>query len=193
MRAWGWTILILYAFWFLYMIVFIAQHRRVRRDRKENEVSRQDDFRDRRSMLGLALEGVAFAIIWSFWRSEPPTLAEAIAGFVLAGASVLVGGLAVRELGMHWRVKAVVTADHELVQTGPYSVVRHPIYASLLGMLLATGLIVTRLPALGVALVFYIAGTEVRIRAEDGLLLRRFGPAFEAYRARAKAYLPYIR
>jgi protein-S-isoprenylcysteine O-methyltransferase Ste14 len=193
MRAWGWTILVLYAFWFLYGLIFVAQYRRVQREGKESRESRARDLRDGRSMVGLVLEGVSFAIIWSFWRSQPPSLAESLAAFVLAGGSVLLGGLALRELGLHWRIHAVVTENHELIHTGPYSVVRHPIYSSLLGMLLATGLLVTSLPALAAAIAVYIVGTEIRIYAEEGLLRRRFGAEFEAYRARVKAYIPYIR
>ena len=193
MRAWGWTILLLYGFWFLYVLVFILQHRKVRKERVETEDQRKRDYRDPRSMWGLALEGVAFAVIWSFMRRQPPTVYEAIAGFVVAGFSVLLGGAAIRELGSHWRVKAVVTADHELIQTGPYAVVRHPIYTSLLGMLLATGLIVTQLTALAVAVIIYVIGTEIRVHAEETLLRRRFGPAFEVYRSRVKAYIPYVR
>ncbi|MCX6622227.1 MAG: hypothetical protein NTY38_14390, partial [Acidobacteria bacterium] len=139
MQVWGWTIIILYGFWFLYVLVFIAQHRKVRRERSETAESRKKDYRDPRSMWGLLLEGVAFAIVWSFMRREPPVLAEALSAFVLAGVSVLAGGAAVSELGRQWRVKAVVTEDHVLIRTGPYAVVRHPIYTSLLGMLLATG------------------------------------------------------
>jgi protein-S-isoprenylcysteine O-methyltransferase Ste14 len=39
----------------------------------------------------------------------------------------------------HRTDEAALSEDHELVQTGPYRWIRHPIYASILGMLLATG------------------------------------------------------
>ena len=185
--------MIVYGFWFLYVLVFIAQYRKVRRERLESAETRKHDYRDPRSMWGLLLEGVAFALVWSFMRRQPPTLGEALAAFVLAGVSVLVGGAAVRELGLHLRIKAVVTTDHDLIRTGPYAVVRHPIYTSLLGMLLATGLIVTQLWALLLAVAIYVAGTEIRIHIEEGLLQKRFGAEFEEYRSKVKAYIPYIR
>jgi protein-S-isoprenylcysteine O-methyltransferase Ste14 len=44
-----------------------------------------------------------------------------------------------------------------------------------------------------VSLAIYIAGTEIRVRTEDGLLLSRFHDEFLAYRRRVPAYIPFIR
>jgi protein-S-isoprenylcysteine O-methyltransferase Ste14 len=54
------------------------------------------------------------------------------------------------------------------------------------------GLIVTPLPLLALALVFFMAGTEFRVRIEDALLASRFGSAFEDYRRRVAAYIPFV-
>jgi len=43
------------------------------------------------------------------------------------------------------------------------------------------------------AVIFLLAGTEIRIRAEDRLLAERFQDAFAAYRSRVRAYIPFIR
>ena len=112
---------------------------------------------------------------------------------ILGPASVAVALAAVRHLGKHWRLDAALTKDHELVQTGPYRWVRHPIYASMLGMLLATGFAWTWWPLLLAALALFLAGTEIRVRAEDALLEARFQESFTAYRSRVPAYLPFIR
>ncbi|HXR38770.1 MAG TPA: hypothetical protein VN776_06740 [Terracidiphilus sp.] len=42
-------------------------------------------------------------------------------------------------------------------------------------------------------MIAFLAGTEVRIRAEERLLATRFGASFSAYRARTSAYIPFIR
>jgi protein-S-isoprenylcysteine O-methyltransferase Ste14 len=72
-------------------------------------------------------------------------------------------------------------------------VVRHPIFASLLGLLLATGLTITQWPALLASLAIFLVGTEIRVRAEEALLGARFGAEFEAYRKRTAAYIPFVR
>jgi len=71
--------------------------------------------------------------------------------------------------------------------------VRHPVYASMLGMLLATGFAWSSWPQLLAALVIFLVGTEIRVRAEDGLLAGRFGESFTAYRSRVRAYIPFLR
>jgi protein-S-isoprenylcysteine O-methyltransferase Ste14 len=43
------------------------------------------------------------------------------------------------------------------------------------------------------SIALYIAGTEIRIHAEEGLLRARFGEKFEAYRRSVPAYLPFLR
>jgi protein-S-isoprenylcysteine O-methyltransferase Ste14 len=112
---------------------------------------------------------------------------------ILGPASVALAWISLRHLGKQWRFQAALSQDHELVQTGPYRVVRHPIYASMLGMLLATGLAWTWWPMFLAGLAFFFAGTEIRVRAEDGLLAGRFQASFAAYRSRVPAYLPFIR
>jgi protein-S-isoprenylcysteine O-methyltransferase Ste14 len=63
----------------------------------------------------------------------------------------------------------------------------------MLGMLLATGAAWTWWPMWVAAVIFLLAGTEIRIRAEDRLLAERFQDAFAAYRSRVRAYIPFIR
>jgi protein-S-isoprenylcysteine O-methyltransferase Ste14 len=112
---------------------------------------------------------------------------------VLGPASVTLAWSAVRHLGKQWRIQAALSEDHELVQTGPYRWVRHPIYASMLGMLLATGFAWSWWPLLLVALAIFLVGTEIRVHAEERLLADRFGESFADYRSRVRAYVPLLR
>ena len=63
--------------------------------------------------------------------------------------------------------EAALSADHDLIQTGPYAWIRHPIYASMLGMLLSAAAARTWWPMFLAGLAFLIAGTEIRVRAEE--------------------------
>lgn len=143
---------------------------------------------------GLALESAGILCAWLWLPNTPvPAPARIVASMVLAPAGTIFGWLAARHLGKQLRVLAGLYADHELVRTGPYAIVRHPVYASLFLMLLATGLLFARWPLLVAGIVLYIAGTEIRIHAEEGLLRARFGAQFEEYRRSVPAYLPYLR
>jgi protein-S-isoprenylcysteine O-methyltransferase Ste14 len=149
---------------------------------------------DRRARWGIAIEAIGFALVWQmgWWIHDPA------AWRVVGGAAFLTAGAALTwtsrfALGRQWRFDAGLNADHALVQSGAYRLVRHPIYASMLCMLLGTALLRTPAVLIVVALVFFIAGTQIRIRIEDGLLAARFGPAFEEYRRRVPAYIPFTR
>ena len=149
---------------------------------------------DRRARWGIMLEGVAYALLWQgkFWERPPAAwrLATSLAFFLLAA---VLSWSATPALGRHWRVEAALSADHELVTTGPYGVVRHPIYASMLGVLLATGFMITPWWLFAPSLLVFIVGTEIRVRIEDRLLESRFAERFREYQRRVSAYIPGIR
>ena len=147
------------------------------------------------SILGMALQTVSYPLVWStryFWRHELETWRVLAAGALGALALLLIWS-ALPALGNEWRLQAGVYEDHRLIQSGAYGVVRHPIYASMIALLLATGFLLAPLTVCATALALMIAGTEIRIHAEERLLMERFGQQFAAYRARVPAYLPFLR
>jgi len=106
---------------------------------------------------------------------------------------VVLAWSAARELGKQWRFEAALSADHELIRVGPYRFIRHPIYTSMFGMLMATGAAYTWWPMWIAGTMFFVIGTEIRVRAEDRLLADRFQQKFKSYREQVHAYIPFIR
>lgn len=176
----------LLAMWVLWLYPFLRK--RFTGPKRESEVMAHS------GDLGLALEsaGIFCAFFW-IPNTPVPGAERIIASMILAPVAAVFGWLSVRHLGKQLRILAGLYADHELIRTGPYAVVRHPVYASLFLMMLATGLLFARWPMLLLGIVLYIAGTEIRIHAEEGLLRARFGEQFEAYRRSVPAYLPFLR
>ena len=148
-----------------------------------------------RTFAGLFLETIAFFLAFSFSLSisTPPAWPRIVAAMLLCPIAPVMGWTAIKHLGRQFRINAGLYEDHELVHTGPYAVVRHPIYSSLLTMLLATILLFTRWPWSLVSVALFIAGTEIRVHIEDGLLASRFGARFEEYKSSVPAYIPYLR
>ncbi|MET0555534.1 MAG: isoprenylcysteine carboxylmethyltransferase family protein [Vicinamibacteria bacterium] len=150
--------------------------------------------RDRSARWGLLLQGLGYFVVWlGLSRELAPSAARVAGAIALFALAAALSWTAVRALGRHWRVEAGLDADHELVRSGPYRAVRHPIYTSMLCMLVATGLLVATWPMLAAAVVLSVAGTEIRVRVEDALLASRFGEAFAEYRRTVPAYVPYVR
>jgi protein-S-isoprenylcysteine O-methyltransferase Ste14 len=170
--------------WF-YPFLFLAPHRQQRPSITVPGPTR----------FGLALESLAIFLAFIVHRSadDPPALAAQVLAIALGVASGVMAWHAVRHLGRQFRIQAGLYHDHQLVRTGPYAIVRHPIYTSLLGMLLCSMLILTPWQWAPVPLALFIAGTEIRVRTEDALLASRFGDEFHAYRRAVAAYIPYLR
>jgi len=157
--------------------------------------------RDLASWLGMALQGAGFAIVWganrqhdTFWpgMGVGGMTALAFATVTLAFGSAMLGLLAVRELGKQWSLTARVLDAHELVQSGPFAQVRHPIYSALLGLLLATGLALSTAWLTALAALIYLAGTHWRAAREEALLRAHFGSAYEDYARRVPRLLPRL-
>ncbi len=145
--------------------------------------------------VGLFLETAAFFLAFSFHLPSPPDpgIPRTVLAMLLLPLATAIPWSAVKHLGRQFRITAGLYHDHELVRTGVYSLVRHPIYASLMGMLVANILLLTRWPWSLIAFAVYIAGTEIRVRTEDGLLHSRFGAQFAEYRRTVPAYIPWVR
>ena len=110
-------------------------------------------------------------------------MAGAVAAFGVADAVCLASVLS---LGRQWRIDASLNGDHELVRSRIYGVLRHPIYCSMGFAFLGTGLILTPPLLLAAAALAFVVCTDIRVRIEDTLLSRCFGPAFAAIEPRCR-------
>lgn len=180
--------------WFAFVAVFLVFFRK-------KLPSAPDRKRERASILGIALQAISYAIIWSVRRSPfTPILslgklfevASAIITMVLAIGSVWFISAAVRTLGKQWSLAARVLEGHNLITTGPYNVVRNPIYTGMFGMLLATGLAISHWVGLLIAVIVFAVGTLVRVRSEEKLLREAFGEEFVAYAGKVPAVVPFF-
>ena len=175
---------ILLAGWLLWMIPFALIKR------STNPAKRID----RRARWGVVICAVAYAILWQgkFWLRQPHSW-QIILAIIFFAIGILLSWTSTRALGRQWRIDAGLSSDHELIMAGPYRFVRHPIYTSMLCVLLATGFVVTQLPLFLLALVVFLIGTEIRVRIEDKLLASQFGEKFQQYQRSVPAYIPFIK
>jgi protein-S-isoprenylcysteine O-methyltransferase Ste14 len=154
---------------------------------------------DRSSVIAILVEAFAFAIAWMIarkpftpflpvdWHAQYIVAAITV---VLVLASLIFVAAAVRTLGKQWSLQARVLEHHELIRRGPYRIVRHPIYTSMFGMLVAAGLAYGHWLGLLIASLVYCFGAIIRIRSEEKLLREQFGSAYEEYAREVPAFLP---
>jgi protein-S-isoprenylcysteine O-methyltransferase Ste14 len=112
------------------------------------------------------------------------------------GVIVLATGLAFsiwarRYLGRNWSGIVTVKENHELIRTGPYRWVRHPIYSGLLVGFAGTAITVGEWRGI-VATVLTAYAFLLKIRLEERLMIETFGDAYRRYRSEVKALIPFI-
>jgi len=117
---------------------------------------------------------------WQFW----------------AGVAITLGGLAFavwarRHIGRNWSATVTLKQDHELVTSGPYALVRHPIYTGLLFGFLGSAIALGQWRGLLAAAIVYVALLR-KYKLEERWMCERFGIAYDAYRARVKALVPFL-
>ena len=108
----------------------------------------------------------------------------------IAGASVVFKSRAV--LGPAWSLVPKADQEKGLVTTGPYRLVRHPIYLGLVLLAAGEALAFSSLPAFAMVLFGIIPTFAWRARAEEKLLSRIFGERYGAYQKRTKMIIPHL-
>jgi protein-S-isoprenylcysteine O-methyltransferase Ste14 len=95
-------------------------------------------------------------------------------------------------LGRLWSSSVTKKADHHIVDTGPYAIVRHPIYTGIIAALYATAILKGHAIAiLGVLLMTF--GFWLKARLEERFLREQLGAeAYDAYRRRVPMLVPFV-
>ena len=151
------------------------------------------------SRVLVALVGLCWFVLFGHGFGHPPLSSRFIPMTPVAvygGLALTVVGLAFAVwarfyIGRNWSPQIEVKQDHQLIQTGPYGIVRHPIYS---GFMLATlGTAIAFGEWSGVLSVAMIVGAwGYKARLEEGAMIEQFGPVYELYRARVKGLVPFV-
>ena len=96
-----------------------------------------------------------------------------------------------KTLAGNWSSDVVIKEDHELIERGPYAYVRHPIYSGLLLMVLGAAIISGLVGAFVMLAILFFA-FWFKASQEEQLLTKHFPDAYPNYKARVKAFIPFI-
>jgi protein-S-isoprenylcysteine O-methyltransferase Ste14 len=131
------------------------------------------------------VQGVLAEPIW------PPNIATEIVGFIVMLAGLGFSVWARRHIGANWSATVTVKEGHELVRTGPYAIVRHPIYTGLLAAFFGMAIIVDAWKVeIGLPLIAFAFIRKLRI--EEGYMAAQFGSAYDDYKRHVRALIPGV-
>jgi protein-S-isoprenylcysteine O-methyltransferase Ste14 len=118
--------------------------------------------------------------LWPFW----------------VGVAITVSGLifavwAREHLGRNWSRSVTIKQDHELITTGPYAVLRHPIYTGILAGFLGLAIALSEVRGF-VAFAIMFLVFWVKLSMEEQWMRSQFGETYARYVHRTAALVPYL-
>jgi protein-S-isoprenylcysteine O-methyltransferase Ste14 len=175
-----WHVLIELA-WAIFLIYWIIGAFKTRPTRhKESSISR---------ITILLVEIAGYMLIFDsaldggFWGKAvlPRTALLAIAGVAMTWLGIALAIWARYHLAGYWSARIAIKQDHQLIRTGPYRRLRHPIYSGLILATVGSALVIDHWRCvLGVCLV--VAGYAIKARKEEAMLGEKFEDAFREHR-----------
>jgi protein-S-isoprenylcysteine O-methyltransferase Ste14 len=169
----------------------------------ERRAKRSRVVSDRRSpsdIAGLAAALLGLAIVPGFYvatgipkTADYPASACAIAlGSIVFATALWVFRRSHKELGRNWSITLEIRERHKLVCTGPYAVIRHPMYTSFMLMGLGQAFLLSNWVAGAAGLIGFAVLFFLRVNKEERMMLENFGPEYRAYMERTKRIIPYL-
>lgn len=157
------------------------------------------EFRFYRPLRLLVLAATFALLFWEQTSIGPlgkhvlePNNAIAVIGFVFAVVGLGIAVWARIHLGSYWSDKIVLQDDHQLIRTGPYAAMRHPIYSGVLLGVLGTALIVDQWRGV-LAFAILFTNYAVKAKREERILAKRFSREFQQHASRTGFLLPRLR
>jgi protein-S-isoprenylcysteine O-methyltransferase Ste14 len=177
--------------WLIFLLYWLLASLRV------NKIERREPAGEK--FLRIAVSFAAFVLLYNdgprFGAFNRRFLPERYWTFAL-GAALTWAGVAFAiwaryHIGRYWSASVALKAGHELIRTGPYARIRHPIYTGILLAVAGSALAIGRYRGL-VAFALILCGFIWKSKREEALLSGQFGAAFEEHRRHTGFFLPRL-
>jgi protein-S-isoprenylcysteine O-methyltransferase Ste14 len=128
---------------------------------------------------------------WLYIQLWPPGYGPFWLGAAITVAGLLFAVWARVHLGRNWSRSVTIKEGHELITTGPYAVVRHPIYTGILAGFLGMAIAISQVRGfIVVVLIFFVFW--LKLRMEEEFMRSQFGETYATYARKTAALVPYL-
>jgi protein-S-isoprenylcysteine O-methyltransferase Ste14 len=128
---------------------------------------------------------------WLYRPLWPAGLLPFWLGAAIAVAGLLFAVWARQHLGANWSRSVTIKQDHELITSGPYALVRHPIYTGTLAGFVGMAIAISQVRGvIACILIFLILWAKLRM--EEQWMRSQFGQTYAAYAHKTAALVPYL-
>jgi protein-S-isoprenylcysteine O-methyltransferase Ste14 len=124
-------------------------------------------------------------------RFLPESAAAAYTGLALTACGAALAVWARVFLGANRSATVTIKQDHAIIRSGPYALVRHPIYSGFLLGMLGTAIAIGEVRGpIGLGLAFL--GWWLKLQTEERFLTEQFGTQYTRYQEEVKALIPFV-
>ena len=128
---------------------------------------------------------------WLYARFYQPSMSAYFGGAAVTAAGLFFAAWARAHIGRNWSRSVTIKQGHELVQTGPYALVRHPIYTGILTGFVGSAIAIGQVrAAISVALV--LVSFWMKLKLEERWMRETFGAQYDDYAHRVRALVPFL-
>ena len=124
-------------------------------------------------------------------RNNAANIALNSIAILLIISSILINQTAIRTLGEFFD-RLTIKPEHQLITTGIYSQVRHPIYSSYILLFTGFCLMLQSIVSFGLLALVCIVWFGNRMMIEEEMLEKEFGDQYRAYQQKTKKLFPFI-
>ncbi len=128
---------------------------------------------------------------WLYWQFLPQGIWPFYLGAALTVAGLLFAVWARGYLGTNWSRSVTIKQDHELIVSGPYALVRHPIYTGIITGFLGSTIALGQIRGI-IALLLVSGALWAKLRMEEKWIREQFGASYDDYSHRVSALVPFI-
>jgi protein-S-isoprenylcysteine O-methyltransferase Ste14 len=178
--------------WYVLVIYWTISALRVKRTKVQEDVVGR--------LFHVGVMALAFFLLFSHrldigplrLRFAPSTAGLRTSGVLLTFVGAAIAIWARYSLGQYWSARVTLKIEHQLIRSGPYAWVRHPLYSGLLLAMAGTALVVGEWRAVIAVLVALVEFSR-KAAKEEALLTGEFGEQYQEYRRQAGFLTPRFR
>ena len=187
-RAMNLLFIITYIIWISFEIVLGRIARSSQSDKKSAD--KHSEIFIWLSVIVSVASGVLIASNYSFPLSGSGWLQ--VSGLAVIFLGILFRFLCIRQLGKYFTVNVTIRKDHQLMQTGFYTYIRHPSYSGSLLSFLGFGLSLNSWLSLTIVVLLPLITILYRIKIEEAVLEEKFGQQYRDYATKTRRLIPFI-
>ena len=144
-------------------------------------------------LLASSLSVVSAEIEWAYFNItlvQPSFLFFCGIGMIIIGISLRVW--AIYSLGKHFTATVRINKEHQLIQSGPYAIIRHPSYTGAFLAITGVSFLLNAKMSIFISVTIMFIVYYMRIKSEEKLLISYFGNRYEDYAKNKKKLFPYV-